>query len=339
MDETALARCGDRPPAPDGKKAPPGEPRPRRARALLAAALCAPPPTRPLYAVDFSGAADYARRVWIASWLPGRPARVLCGADLPAFTYSLLVERIAGSEGVWLCDFPFGLPVALAAEQGLPTHDWAALVRAFAARYPTAETFYTATHARAGGVRPGGVSESELGGAAHGPEPKRRCDRLHRTPMAPSNRRLYKQTYHGLRDLLLPLLEHHRARVALLPWDAPVASARSVWVAEGCPASVLWQAGIQPRGYKGRTTACRERRAALLAALEASGLPIEAATRQRAVADPGGDALDALILLTAAARCADPARAAALVPGYPDHAARLQALEAAGLVIEADVYT
>jgi hypothetical protein len=36
---------------------PPGGPRPRHARALLAASLRAPPPTRPLYAVEFSAIA------------------------------------------------------------------------------------------------------------------------------------------------------------------------------------------------------------------------------------------------------------------------------------------
>jgi hypothetical protein len=281
-----------------------------------------PPLGRALYAVDFSGAASYARKLWIAAWRPGGAARLLCGADLAGFTYAALAERIAASEGVWLLDFPFGLPTGLAAELDLPTDDWAALVRAFAARYEAPAAFYAATHPLPTGNR----------------EPKRRCDLAHHTPMAPTNRRVIAQTFYGLRSVLLPLLDGHRARVALLPWDAAVAAARPVWVAEGCPASVLRRGRLRAAGYKGKTAACQRGRAALLAALAASGLPIEADAQRRALGDAEGDGLDALILLTAAARCADPRRAARLAPDYPDHAARLHALLAAGLAVEADVY-
>lgn len=282
-----------------------------------------PAPTeRALYAVDFSGAAAYARKLWIACWAPGGAVELFCGADAAGFDYAALVRRMVAGAGVWLLDFPFGLPVELARAQALPTDDWRRFAGAFATRYPSAAAFYAATHPLPRGNR----------------ESRRACDREHHTPMAPHNRRVARQTYHGLRDVLLPLAGHPD-RVALLPWDATVAPWRPVWVGEGCPASVLRRAGIAPVGYKGPGAACAAARARLLAALAASGLPLPTAVWARALADREGDALDALILLTAAARCADPRRAAQRDPSYRDHAARHAALVAAGRSVEADVYT
>jgi hypothetical protein len=281
-----------------------------------------PPAGRALYGVDFSGARGYARKLWLAAWRPGRAATLRCGAELAGFDYAALVARIAASPGVWLLDFPFGLAAELAAAQGLPTADWPAFVRAFAARYADAAAFYAATHPLPRGNR----------------EAKRQCDRQHRTPMAPHNRRVCRQTFHGLRDVLAPLLAAHRARVALLPWDAAVAGARPVWVAEGCPASVLRGSGLLAAGYKGRGAAALAARARLLAALAARGVPLDATAQARALADAEGDALDALLLLPAAARCADPAAAARLAPAYVSHAARQAALAAAGRAAEMDVY-
>lgn len=281
-----------------------------------------PPDDRALYGVDFSGARQYARKLWLAAWEPDGQATVTCAAAWSDFDYAALVARIAAAPGVWLLDFPFGLAASLAAAQGLPTDDGRAFVSAFARHYPDAAAFYAATHPLATGNR----------------EDKRLCDRQHATPMAPQNRRVCRQTFHGVRDVLAPLAAAHRARVALLPWDAAVADARPVWVGEGCPASVLRRVGHAPRGYKGAGAACRDARARLLDDLTASGVPLAPAAHDQALADSEGDALDALLLLPAAARCADPARTAQADPGYATHAARLAALVAAGCVAEADVY-
>ncbi|HLI26155.1 MAG TPA: DUF429 domain-containing protein [Chloroflexota bacterium] len=280
-------------------------------------------PTRPLYAVDFSGAARYAAKLWVACWWPGRPVALRRGTDAPALDYPALVRWIAASEGVWLFDFPFGIAHELAISQGLPADDWPAFVRAFAARYPTAAAFYAATHPLPRGNR----------------EPRRGCDHAARAPLAPHNRRLYRQTYHGLRDVLGPLLAASAARVAFLPWDAEVAAARPVWVAESCPAAVLKRAGLPARGYKGPGEAHRAVRAVLLEWLGAWGLPLPPAVCGRALADAEGDALDALLLLPAAARCASPADTARFDPAYRDHAARRARLAAARRLAEADIYT
>lgn len=279
-----------------------------------------PRPTQALYAVDFSGAARYAPKLWVATWRPGEAVALRRGTDPPALDYGALVRTIATSPGVWLLDFPFGLAAELAAAQGLPTDDWPRFVRAFVARYASAAAFYAATHPLPRG----------------NPEPRRWGDRAARTPMAPQNQRLYCQTYHGLRDVLWPLVARHAAQVAILPWDAPVADERPVWVAEGCPAAVLKRAGLPALGYKGAAARHRAARARLLGLLAAAGLPLPAAVHERALADPEGDALDALLLLPAAARCAAPDRAA---PPYADHATRRARLAAAGRLAEADVYS
>jgi len=285
--------------------------------------LGGPAPDRPLYTVDFSGAARYAAKLWVACWQPGQPVALRRGTDAPPLDYAGLVDDIGASVGVWLLDFPFGLAAELVAAQGLPTDDWPAFVAAFVARYPSAAAFYLATHPLPRDNR----------------EARRWCDRAARTPMAPHNRRLYRQTYHGLRDVLWPLLTRHASRVAVLPWDAPVAAERPVWVAEGCPASVLKRVGLAAQGYKGASAAARAARERLLGLLRAVGLPLPRAVCARAADDTEGDALDALLLLVAAARCAAPTRAARDDPAYLDHAARRAWLAAAGRLVEADVYT
>jgi hypothetical protein len=243
-------------------------------------------PVARVHGIDFSGATDAGRRIWVASGAAvGGVLRITDlrrAAELPgggvehdAALGALRGFMVAAGTCAIGCDFPFGLPGPLVA-----VPDWVAFALDFVERYPTPECFRAACRAAAG--------SKEL---------RRETDRETRTPFSPYNLRLYRQTWTGIVNLLAPLVLAGAVAVPMQPLrpNAP-------WLLEVCPASTLKRAGLS-RPYKGRTTAHRAARAAILAALAAGmDLEVPAGIRRRAIADPGGDALDALIAALATAR-------------------------------------
>ena len=239
--------------------------------------------------IDFSGAADAGKRIWIAEGitedarlhittcnrardLPGSgPRRDQCLAALRSFI------KAQGLAAVGL-DFPFSLPAAL-----IEAKDWESFVRSFGERYVSPQAFRQACRAAAGGV-----------------EPKRATDRKSHTPFSPYNLRLFRQTYYGIRDLLAPLL---RARaVCVLPMQ-PAVPARP-WLLEVCPASTLkLELPALYVSYKGRSAEHRKaRRRILEAARERSAMSLPDAVRNAVLDDAGGDALDSVIAAWATLR-------------------------------------
>lgn len=237
-----------------------------------------------VHGVDFSGAIDAGRRIWIASGVveDGTPRIVDCrrAEELPGSgrrrerALAALRELIAGERAAAIgLDFPFGLPAPL-----VPDGSWVDFALAFAGRYPDPEAFRHACVTQTGGR-----------------ELKRLTDLEARTPFSSYNLRLYRQTYAGIRDLLAPLVRADVARVVPMQ---PVAPDRP-WLLEICPASTLKRASLY-RSYKGQTLAQRVARERILASLGSSGaLAIPDAVRRRALDDPGGDALDSLIAAAA----------------------------------------
>ena len=149
---------------------------------------------RRVYGVDFSGAADAGRKIWIAAGAAdsGGPRVDECfrAEDLPGSGRDIhrclaaLREFVGQDEGsAFGFDFPFGLPAALIGEQG-----WMAFALSFGRRYPTPQPFRETCQR-----------------AANGRDLKRTTDRERRTPFSPYNLRVYRQTYFGIRDLLGPL--------------------------------------------------------------------------------------------------------------------------------------
>jgi hypothetical protein len=249
-----------------------------------------------IYGVDFSGAADAGNRIWLAEGvvegerlsilvcrrardLPDSgPARDRCLAALREFIATL------GPSAIGL-DFPFGLPAELVEDPG-----WEAFVRFFATRYPTPRSFREGCTA-----------------ATAGTELKRITDRQWRTPFSPYNLRLYRQTYHGIRDLLGPWVR--AGSVCVLPMQPPVSG--RPWLLEICPASTLkWLGRLTHQRlsvpYKRRSDEHRAARRRILRAVEARGdltVP-DPALRAAILDDPGGDALDSVIAAWAAFRAA-----------------------------------
>ncbi|HEX2495271.1 MAG TPA: DUF429 domain-containing protein [Gaiellaceae bacterium] len=234
--------------------------------------------------VDFSGAVDAGRRIWIAEahvlgeYLSVRacyPARELPGSGTARDqALSALCELIASRPGTTFgIDAPLGLPAAVAGT------DWHTLVQTFGSRYADAEAFKAAALAAGGGR-----------------ELKRRTDRETATPFSAYNLRMYRQTFYALRDVVGPL----KGRASVLPMDAPAPG--QAQLVEVCPASTLAANGLGI-SYKGRTEAHRRGRRALVEWLVSSTpAAIPAAIRDLVVGDTGGDAVDALVAASAAGR-------------------------------------
>lgn len=238
--------------------------------------------SRRVVGVDFSGGSSAGRKIWLAEGtLRGERVEVDSlrrACDLPGSApgrdraIASLREWIAAQPGgtVIGCDFPFSLAKDML---GHPT--WDAFAAAFAHDYPHAEALYEAGRAKS--------------------PPVRRADQEARTPFAPHNLRLYRQTYYGIRDLLAPLAAAGQARIIPfhdLAADLPV-------LIEVCPASRLKAHGrYQP--YKGAEL--RAVRVRLLNWLIDHDIVISSALSAAAAEDAEGDALDSLIAAVCAAR-------------------------------------
>jgi hypothetical protein len=231
-----------------------------------------------IYGVDFSGARDAGRKIWLSSaQIDGDHLRIdalhraadLFGAVERAFIYPALAAFIASSgESVWGLDFPFSL-----AQTQIRHTNWTAFAAQFAHDYPTPDNLYQ-------------------DGKGHG---RRLTDLQAKTPFDPANLRIYRQTYFGIRDLLAPLALSGQARV--LPMQAYQADQPNL--IEVCPASTLKRLNLY-RPYKGRGAALQTARAALLCELREKSMIWTATAEESALSDVEGDALDALIAAYAA---------------------------------------
>jgi len=238
--------------------------------------------------IDFSGAEKAGDAIWIAEGCIGengvriegcRPASALAGSG-PARARCLaaLVSFIAEQRNAIIgCDFPFSLPEAM-----IGALDWRTFAVGLGGRFACAEDFL-----------------ADCRGRGNGREVRRACDRESRVPFAAYNLRIYRQTYHGIRDVLAPLLRMSGAVV--LPMEKPRPD--RPWVVETCPASTLKHAGLYP-SYKGSGEARRAARRRIVAGLVKSGLlaRLSPSLQRLAVENQGGDALDSMIAAAATAR-------------------------------------
>lgn len=238
--------------------------------------------------IDFSGAAAAGSAIWIAAGHleDGRVCIESCGAAaalpgshrdrdrcLPALVAHIGQMRRA----IVGCDFPFSLPARM-----IEAPSWRAFVLAFGERFPSARAFLDDCRRR-----------------GDGREIRRACDRDSRVPFAAYNLRIYRQTYHGIRDFLAPLVRG--AHAVVLPMQ--VADGDRPWVIETCPASTLKHADLYP-SYKGASAAAREARRRIVRGLVQYGLlsPLSPSLQRLAIENTGGDALDSMIAAAAAGR-------------------------------------
>lgn len=233
---------------------------------------------RTLYGVDFSGAADAGKYLWIAQGRSNQDHLTIESCFAVAEFPTASAERDAAlaalrkfiaqaRDGVFGLDFPFSLPQPL-----LRYETWADFAGAFPDDYPTPDQFRE--HCRK---------------LTSGRELKRQTDRESATPFCAYNLRMYRQTFYGMRDVLAPLVRAGAARV--LPMQTIVAD--KALLLEVCPATVLKRRGLY-MPYKGKRL--HDVRAQILDTLCArEPLHIPPALRERLIANSGGDALDSVL--------------------------------------------
>jgi hypothetical protein len=240
------------------------------------------------FGIDFSGARLAGKAIWIAEGrLEGQgcvtlidcyPAMALpeSGVDRAPALAALRRLIAATPDGIFGCDFPVGLPRDLL--QGV---DWKSFIASFGQRHEHADAFRDACRR-----------------IAKGREIRRDSDRLAKTPFCAWNLRLYRQTYHGLADIVAPL--HREGHASIVSIEPP--HPERAWIAETCPASVLKFLGLY-RPYKGRDSSARRMRGDIVTALVDRRFlsKLRKAQRDRLVDDQGGDALDSVIACLAAA--------------------------------------
>jgi len=265
--------------------APPGSllpgPRALRTEPLAAAPRTAGtsitlPRTGRFIGVDWSGASQAGRKVWAAA--------VYCSEKNPPkleFVRRPFVgfdaAGVATQFANWLASEPFvaaGLDFCFGVSRNhlvnsLPRTGPADLGRWIAENYPTPQDFK----------------------AALGREDKRVTDRKCGSPFAPTNLRMFRQAYWGLRALA-------KSKLPILPWGAPLAEGV---VVEILPAHIV-KALCPNCRYKGTSSQAKLERQRLLAAIIAAvGITISADNEQTLLNDSEGDALDAVLAAMAAA--------------------------------------
>ena len=234
-----------------------------------------------IYGIDFSGARDAGKRIWIAKGTVNnnfleilsckRAARLPGSARALEPCLEALKEFIAGQNNAAVgLDFPFGLPKELVKESS-----WEDFVKVFPEKYDDPDTFRDTCRM-----------------AASGKELKRCTDLEAKTPFCCYNLRLYKQTYYGISEVLAPLVIEEKIRV--LPMQTPEPD--KPWVLEICPASTLKQFDLY-KTYKKNTEEQRETRSHILSELELRGRLkfTDESLRNKVLSDSRGDALDSMI--------------------------------------------
>lgn len=235
-----------------------------------------------IFGVDFSGAADAGKYIWItegnrengcllitdcrsaSDFLNIHPKRDL---TIPALAEFIESRRHAA----FGFDFPFGLPKSMVGER-----TWFRFATSFATRFPSIEDFDIECHSASGGK-----------------EWKRLSDIETKAPFSPYNRRVMYQTYYGIRDLLQPLVL--LGKISVPPIHQ--AALNLPCLLEVCPAGALKTLGLYKPPYKGRTRAHYDARSHILKTLENSrSITVPSLTlRDTILSNTLGDALDSVL--------------------------------------------
>lgn len=243
---------------------------------------------RRVIGVDFSGAALAGRNIWLAQCEVERSTLRLVSLDrledLAAsaereMAMRFLVEQILRSKAaLWGIDFPFGLPIEL----GLG--DWRAQLDLLSAWADSANAL--------------GRHCCDLAMKAVGKLHTRRITDVEtRTPFDCYHYRIIYQTFHGMRDVLVPLLRDVDTCILPFAFDS-LHSAKRV-VVEACPGSTLRRLGLPFNRYKQSKPGKVEAkyiatRKTILAGLEGK-IELDVKSVKVMLNNPGGDALDAVL--------------------------------------------
>ena len=226
--------------------------------------------------VDWSGAAHAGRKVWAAAVKFDETSGPSLEFVKRPF-YGQSASTVAAGFATWLQSEDFvaaGLDFCFGVSRnhkvvGIPTTGPADLGLWVAANYPSPVDFKLAL----------------------GAEEKRATDRLCSSPFAPTNLRMFRQTYWGIRALA-------GSTLAILPWGNPSAEKVVVEILPAQMASVL----CPNCRYKGNTSQARLERQRLLTAItSSSGLSVSTNDAATILDDREGDAMDAVLASLVAA--------------------------------------
>jgi hypothetical protein len=231
--------------------------------------------------VDFSGSIKAGKTIWIAFGIGDNDGLKILDCRRASDLHNSEPERSKAlkalqhyvsrhNNGVIGFDFPFGLP-----EQLVEGKNWEDFIFTFAEKFSSPEQFRKCCFNSAGGR-----------------ELKRQTDIECKAPFSPYNLRLFRQTYYGIRDLILPLVKNNQ--VSVLPMQERTEG--KPWLIEICPASFLKREGYYI-SYKGRKVEQYQARLKIIGFLERDmGLSFDrAGLREKVLNDSGGDALDSII--------------------------------------------
>lgn len=229
-----------------------------------------------LHGVAFSGAdsagAPKIRHVWRA-WPGASPILGSEKLDRNGLRRRIEESTRDGLSHLWRIDTPLSIAREHLAAQGV-AEEWNAIA-AWMASFPSARDWRRAMRT---------TDRKEL---------RRACDRARSTPLAPTNLRLFKQTWALIAEVAHPLASKG-VRIEPCTGDN---NAR-VAICESNTASTLDTAEIPSTGYRGAGNAAVSRRESILTWLRTRGVGIGAELAQLAVDDTEGDILDALILMS-----------------------------------------
>jgi hypothetical protein len=249
-----------------------------------------------VYGVDFSGARQAGRNIWIARTEPRARGRLtlvaldrletLCGTAERTVCLAELVRLVNASESaLWGFDCPFGMPLELFPPPAKWTDQFAFLAEYGADAYACGVECIARTKRM-----PAGPLRTAL-------HCRRQTDLDVKAPFDAFHYRMIYQTFFGIRDLVQPLAL--TPGTAVLPFQyRKLARAKRVAV-ECCPTSVLKKHGLPHQNYKQpkggpltRLRLCTRR--AILAGMD-KWVRIGERHRRAIMRNPGGDALDAVI--------------------------------------------
>nr|WP_319508702.1 hypothetical protein [uncultured Methanolobus sp.] len=235
---------------------------------------------RRIYGVDFSGAKDAGRKIWVSEGFveAGKlviikcyPVSELVPGKVKARDVCLSALRdliVSDNNSVFGMDFPFSLP-----RQLMFGKDWYSFISDFPHEYSSADQFRKAMQVAGGKI-----------------ELKRLTDVEVKAPFSIYNLWVFKQTYHGIRDVVHPLVMADK--VCAIPMQSPHES--KPWLMEVCPASTLKSEDLYI-SYKGRSEKEKRTRGYILDELLHKGITIREALRETIINNKDGDALDSLI--------------------------------------------
>jgi uncharacterized protein DUF429 len=264
-----------------------------------------------IHAVDWSGGGEFTApnaKIRYVRWdfaTAGSSIKVLD----PTVSRRDILRMIRAEPGLWIVDFPFGLPVELMRRADAQPNDLdATLAFTRDVRKEEFRDYCNAIWARSG----------ERASKHRATERTVGCGWFDWFVQ------LFRQTWTGQVEIV-GALRATASEVALLPWDHERAAATQL--VEGFPGASLRDRGLAATGYKKDTDKGRGCRASIVAGLVTLGLPLSAAVQREAVDDREGDLIDALALLLAG-----------LDALGEDHAAIRAGLDQRGLLGEGWIY-